>query len=198
MAFTWGSTSLSYAFIIYIVLSICQGLYIAKYMYMQNKPVSAMIAIVLLILVFYFFGKRWFQYGQLKGSKAWVVANAVAQSGSTSVAPLASTGLGAQSQSSSTACGTKASTFPTTIWPPIVNHCPDFMILQQNGSCADTAKLYGTTAIGQTVVPAYSGKRDMCSSVTGDSAKNQYLRWEGVVQAEGSCSPGNIGKTPSN
>jgi hypothetical protein len=199
MGFTWGSVTISNALIIYIVLSVCQGLYIAKYMYMQNKPVSAMITVVLLILVFYFFGKRWFQYGQLKGSKAWVIANAVAQSGSSpSTKSFSSTGLGAQGQSGSPACAAAAaSTPPSTIWPPIVNHCPDFMVLQQDGSCADTAKLYGTTAIGQTVVPAYKGQKDMCSSVSTDPTKNQYLRWEGVVQAEGSCSPGNIGKSPS-
>lgn len=153
---------------------------------MQNKPVSAIITLVLLILVFYFFGKRWFQYGQLKGTQGWIVANALAQSGSTPAAG-----------SSPNSCAPTASTTPPTVWPPIVNHCPDFMILQEDGSCKDIAKLYGTTAIGQTIIPPYKGQKDMCSSVTGDITKNQYLRWEGVVQAEGSCNPGNIGKSPS-
>lgn len=186
--FSWGSTNLSYAFIIYIVICIAQGLFLVKYMYMQNKPVAAMIALVLLILVFYFFGKRWFQYGQLKGTKEWVVANANAQSGS---------GSSSKSGSPNSCVPAGASTAPPSLWPPIVNHCPDFMVLQNDKSCKDVAKLYGTTAIGQTIVPAYSGQKNMCTSVTGDTSKNQYLRWEGVVQAEGSCNPGNIGKSPS-
>jgi hypothetical protein len=196
MALTWGSTNLSYAFIIYILISITQGLFIAKYMYMQNKPVSALITTVLLILVFYFFGKRWFQYGQLKGTTGWIKANALAQSGSISTTPISSTGLAGVSKSPST-CNDPPSTASPSVWPPIINHCPDFMTLQTDRSCKDTAKLYGTTEIGKTVVESYTGHKNVCPSVSGTPSKNQYLRWEGVVQAEGSCFPGNIGKPPS-
>jgi len=87
IGFRWGNTSLSFSFIMYILISVCLGLYLIKYMYTLNKSISAMIVLILLILVFIFFGKRWFQHGQLKGSSAWVTANALASP--TSPAPQA-------------------------------------------------------------------------------------------------------------
>jgi hypothetical protein len=180
--FSWGETSLSYAFIMYLLVSVSLGLYLIKYMYTLNKPISAMIVLILLILVFTFFGKRWFQYGQLKGTTAWVQANAGVQSGS--------------SGSASQCAGTSSTSGPTS-WPPVVNYCPDFMTIDGSGKCVDSNKLYGTTNLGKTEIAKYTGNSNVCPSVT-DSTKSMYLRWEGVVQAEGSCSPGNIGKLPSN
>jgi len=183
IGFSWGATSLSYAFIMYVLISVCLGMYLIKYMYTLNKQVSALIIMILLILVFVFFGKRWFQYGQLKGSAEWTKSNALAQSGS--VASVAAQ------------CGeTSASGTTPTVWPPVVNHCPDFMTIDGNGACVDSNKMYGPKAsIGNTRF-SYTGTMNVCNSVTG--ASSQYLRWEGVVQAEGSCNPGNIGKPPSN
>lgn len=183
IGFRWGNTSLSYSFIMYILVSVCLGLYLIKYMYSLNKSISAMIVLILLILVFIFFGKRWFQHGQLKGSSAWVTANALAQSD--------------QSGSPSGQCADGSSTTTASIWPPIVNHCPDFMIIDATGKCVDTNKLYGSgTALGTTIIQTYKGNTDVCSSVI-DPAKSIYLRWEGVVQTEGSCNKANIGKPPS-
>lgn len=186
LGFSWGNTSLSFAFIIYILVSVSTVLYLVKYMYTLNKPISAMIVLVLLILVFIFFGRRWFQYGQLKGSSAWTQANALSQSGQTTV----STGQCSD--------GSSPASKGSSIWPPVVNHCPDFMIVDATGACVDTNKLYGTTDIGNTRISPYTGKTNVCSSVTSNAVTSKYLRWEGVVQAEGSCDPANIGKPPSN
>lgn len=184
IGFSWGNVSLSYAFIMYVLISISLGMYIVKYMYTLNKQISALIVIILLILVFVFFGKRWFQYGQLKGSAEWTKANALAQSGS--AASLAEQ------------CGenTAASATKPTIWPPVVNHCPDFMTIDGTGACVDSNKMYGPRGATGNTKFSYTGTMNVCNSVTG--ANSQYLRWEGVVQAEGSCNPGNIGKPPSN
>jgi hypothetical protein len=160
-------------------------MYLIKYMYTLNKQISAMIVMILLVLIFVFFGKRWFQYGQLKGSAAWTKANTLAQSGSVTSLP---TGQCAD--------GSTATTIVSTVWPPVVNHCPDFMTIDMTGACVDSNKMYGpNTSIGATKINKYTGKTNVCASVSG--ANSQYLRWEGVVQAEGSCNPSNIGKPPS-
>jgi len=183
ISFSWGNVSLSYAFIMYILISVCLGMYLVKYMYTLNKQISALIVMILLILVFVFFGKRWFQYGQLKGSAEWTKANALAQSGSAA-------SVAAQ-------CGdTPASGTSLTVWPPVVNHCPDFMTIDGGGACVDSNKMYGPNASTGNTTFKYTGTTNVCNSVTG--ANSQYLRWEGVVQAEGSCNPGNIGKPPTN
>jgi hypothetical protein len=164
-------------------------MYLVKYMYTQNKQISAMIVLILLILVFIFFGRRWFQYGQLKGSAAWVQANA-AQSGQTSTV--------ASGQCSD---GSAATSTNPSMWPPVVNKCPDFMILNETGACVDTNKLYGTSSIGTTTIAAANvgqATDATCTAVTGNQAQNKYLRWEGVVEAEGSCKKANIGKAPVN
>jgi hypothetical protein len=205
MAFglSWGNTTLSVYFILYVLISVSQGLYLVKYLYMQNKPISVMIVLVLLILVFIFFGKRWFQYGQLKGTTGWTAANANAiaktnsQSGSTaSSSSDTSTPASLMGISPPSDCPVVETPTKPTVWPPIVNHCPDFMILNTSGACVDTNKLYGTTQIGQTIIQPYKGNTNVCSQVT-QASKSQYLRWEGVVQAEGACNPANIGKPPA-
>jgi len=187
MAFgvSWGNTSLSFSFVIYILISISLGLTLIKQMYTLNKPISAMIILILLILIFIFFGKRWFQHGQLKGSSAWTQANAL-QSGSTSTAAVGQC-----------AGGSPATLLKPSIWPPVVNYCPDFMIVDSSGNCIDKNKLYGpNSSAGTTTISKYTGNTNVCASVTTTASK--YLRWEGVVEAEGACNPANIGKPPSN
>ena len=183
IAFSWGKLKLSYTFLMYILISVCLGMALVKYMYTLNKQISALIVIILLILVFMFFAKRWFEYGQLKGSAEWTKEKALAQSGS--VASLAAQ------------CGdsTQDTITTPTIWPPVVNHCPDFMTIDGTGACVDSNMMYGSRGATGNTKFSYTGKTNVCASVTGQNS--QYLRWEGVVQAEGSCNPGNIGKPPS-
>ena len=189
LTFTWGTTKISISLIIYLLISVSLGLYLVKYMYTLNKVISAMIVFILLILIFVFFGRRWFQYGQLKGTKDWTLANAAALSDQiTTVA-------------NNDACR-ETETQPAGLWPPVVNYCPDFMTIDSSGNCVDTVnKLYGSgTSIGTSMITKYAGTSNVCPSVaaTPTNPANLYLRWEGVVQAEGSCNPGNIGKAPMN
>jgi len=159
-------------------------------MYTQNKPISAMIILVLLVIIFLFFAKRWFEHGQLKGSAGWMQANAVSQSGSSSQCPDAS---GA----------TVIATTPTN-WPPIINQCPDFMTLNTSNQCVDSKGLYGTGAgIGtfsfSNARATAATSKVVCSNIQNPTSTNSvaYLRWEGVVQNEGNCIPGNIGRAPT-
>jgi hypothetical protein len=187
IGFSWGSYSLSYAFIMYILISVSLGMYLIKYMYTLNKQISAMIVMILLILIFVFFGKRWFQYGQLKGSAAWAKANTIAQSNQS----------GSSIANGQCADGSSATSTVSTIWPPVVNYCPDFMTIDGSGACVDSNSMYGPNgSTGSTKINKYKGNTNVCSSITSTSSK--HLRWEGVVQAEGSCNPSNIGKPPSN
>ena len=142
VGFSWGKTPLSYAFIMYILISVSLGLYLVKYMYTLNKQISAMIILILLLLIFLFFGKRWFEYGQLKGTNSWSQVNAAVQSGST--------------LSSAECAGASSASGGATMWPPVVNYCPDFMTIDSSGQCVDSNKLYGTTNIGQTRITKYS------------------------------------------
>lgn len=189
--FRWGSMKLSFAFIAYLLISICVGLYLVKLMYTQNKPISAMIVIVLLVIVFLFFMKRWFQHGQLKGSAGWMQANAVSQSGSSSQCPDASG-------------STVIATTPTN-WPPVINQCPDFMTLNTSNRCVDTSGLYGmgssigTFSFSNTRPATTATSTVICSNIQNPTSANSvaYLRWEGVVLNEGNCIPGNIGRAPT-
>lgn len=179
LGFTWGKTSLSFPLIAYILVSVSTGLYLIKYMYLLNKPISAMIVMILLILVFIFFGKRWFQYGQLKGTTGWVQMNAGTNDQTTIT-------LAAQCAGSGVSPGTVQ-----TNWPPVVNVCPDFMTLNSSNICVDINKLYGD---GTFNLNTTNSPTTQCASITTSFPK--YLRWEGVVQQEGTCQYGNIGKIP--
>jgi hypothetical protein len=72
------------------------------------------------------------------------------------------------------------------------------MILNASGACVDTNKLYGTSSIGTTTIARGASQDATCTAVTANEAQNKYLRWEGVVESEGSCKKANIGKAPVN
>jgi hypothetical protein len=54
--------------IAYIIITICVGSGLVAWLYKRSQTVGAMILLILLILVFTFYGLRWFQGGELKGS----------------------------------------------------------------------------------------------------------------------------------
>lgn len=60
---------MDYSLIAYILLSVVVGGYAVSTLYQRNQTIGAMISLVLLILIFIFFGLRWFQGGSLKGTK---------------------------------------------------------------------------------------------------------------------------------
>ena len=181
--FTWGKTTLSYYFLAYTIISASIGIYMIKYAYELNKPMSAIIIMVLLVLLFVFFGKRWFVNGQLKGTPGAVASQVAA-------AQLAPSAVGASGQ-----CGETTPTSAATFWPPIINACPDFMTIDAMGNCADTNFLYGG---GSLLFPAKQPPATICTILQApNSAHTKYLRWEGVVEADGVCKAANIGRAPS-
>ena len=60
---------MDFSLIVYILLSVVVGGYAVSTLYQRNQTIGGMISIVLLILIFIFFGLRWFQGGSLKGTK---------------------------------------------------------------------------------------------------------------------------------
>ena len=60
---------MDYWFIAYIVLCICVGGGLVAQLYNRQQTIGAMVLLVLCIAIFSFFGLRWFQGGELKGSK---------------------------------------------------------------------------------------------------------------------------------
>ena len=181
IAFTWGSMHISYALIAYALVSIGLGLSLVKFLYSLNKPISAMIVLVLLIIMFVFFGKRWFVSGQLKGTTAATSASASASAATATTA---------------TQCGGSGMPVSSkTFWPPIVNACPDFMTIDSTGACVDTHALYGN---GTLSFPTSQPPSITCGLIQNPSTtKTSYLRWEGVTEADGTCNIGNIGRAPS-
>lgn len=170
MAITYNGYKLSFVFILYIVISGIAGLAIIQGLYKNNKSLAAMLCLILLLLVFIFYGLRWFQNFQLKGtSNAAVVAASTANSGNCAVGP------------SSVSSGVNVN------WPPIVNTCPDFMV-SQNGKCIDPKQLYGNRSGGNGALNTQiSIGNTKCSDYTID-----YLRWEGVVESDGQCVSSKI------
>jgi hypothetical protein len=55
--------------IAYILLCVALGGGAVSYFYKRQESIASMVALVLLILVFVFYGLRWFESGELKGSK---------------------------------------------------------------------------------------------------------------------------------
>lgn len=70
MAIIYNGSTISWAFILYIVVSITLGLQAIKYYYATGQPIAAMSLLVLLLLVFIFYELRWFTNFQLKGTAA--------------------------------------------------------------------------------------------------------------------------------
>ena len=54
--------------ILYLVVTLVVGSGVISYLYKQGKTIGAMLLLVLLILVFTFYGLRWFPGGNLNGS----------------------------------------------------------------------------------------------------------------------------------
>lgn len=56
--------------ILYILVCVVIGGYSASTLYQRQQTVGAILTLILLILIFVFYGLRWFQAGNLKGGKA--------------------------------------------------------------------------------------------------------------------------------
>ena len=172
MAIKYNGSTISFSFIVYVLVSSNAGLMIIQYLFKNNKSLAAMIVLVLLLLVFIFYGLRWFSNFQLKGSAPWVAQTAKTANGS------------------SGSCGATTADAASPVnanWPPIVNVCPDYMV-SQNGKCIDPKQLYGNKGGG-------NGSTSTSIAIGDKTCGNyaiDYLRWEGVVESDGQCINGKI------
>jgi len=171
MAITFNGYTPSFSFILYILVSSVGGLLLLQYLYKGNKPIAAMLTLVLLILVFIFFELRWFENLKLKGTSKYVSQATNGNSGS---------------------CSPTTQNVDSAVngnWPPIINICPDYMVTQ-NGKCVDPAQLYGNKGggNGSPNTQITIGDTD-CSHYNLD-----YMRWEGVIESNGQCIQSKIPK----
>jgi hypothetical protein len=171
MGITFNGYSPSFSFILYILVSCVGGLMILRYLYQNNKPLAAMLCLVLLILVFIFFELRWFQNLRLKGA---AYSTQPAQS----------------SQSAASGCSAGSTSVDQSVssnWPPIINVCPDYMV-SKGGNCVDPSQLYGNRGGGN----GSTGTQMKIGDRNCNSYAVEYLRWEGVVERDGQCIQSKI------
>jgi hypothetical protein len=69
-----GRKEMDYWLIAYIVVSIIIGTGSSGFLYKRQQTVAAILTFILLLLIFIFYGLRWFSGGNLKGSKEGTVA----------------------------------------------------------------------------------------------------------------------------
>ena len=58
---------ISFSLIIYILVSSVISLSAINYFYSKQQTIGALLSLILLILIFTFYGLRWFEGGQVKG-----------------------------------------------------------------------------------------------------------------------------------
>jgi hypothetical protein len=165
---------MDYWFIAYIVICICVGGGLVAQLYNREQTIGAMVLLVLCIAIFAFFGLRWFQGGELKGSKPasqqWPpIINlcpdfmaAVKGTDGSAVPPTAGT-------SANTYCYDPSNTYSLTTTG-----------LTQFVPTGATAAVYGiklATGGANPTYPLMAAKSIV--DVTPDS-NNQKMRWEGV------------------
>ena len=85
MAIIYNGSTVSWHFILYVVICISIGITAIRYQYMNNQIVAAGLTFILLLLVFIFYGLRWFQGFNLKGLSS---ANSSSASASCSWPPI--------------------------------------------------------------------------------------------------------------
>ena len=59
---------ISFSLIIYILVSAVTGIGVLNYFYSKQQTTAAFLSLIFLILIFTFYGLRWFEGGQVKGA----------------------------------------------------------------------------------------------------------------------------------
>lgn len=159
---------------LYYVVCILIGVNVVGSLYKRDQPIAAIMSILLLLMIFIFFGLRWFGTPDPKGSSKCPDPN----------------NTNAQS-------GRKCPTFP-----PSINLCPDFMVAYTEPTgrvlCYDVNNTYemkkasgaalmtGLTINGVGGQSAHTAGLELVNTIksspttiTGDP-NGKYLRWEGV------------------
>ena len=156
--------------ILYSLICVVVGAGSVSFLYKRNQTIAAMIALVLLILVFVFYGLRWFPGGSLNGTKPaggpWppivnmcpdFMASFVDSSNIVYCYDAANT------YNMKTATAGRAGLAATS---PIINGVSQAAYLLQNPAGTDKNPLKTTLKNG-------------ASTLTQDS-NGKYIRWEGV------------------
>ena len=169
-----ATLEINWYLVLYYVVCILIGVNVAGSLYNRGQPIAGIISILLLLMIFIFFGLRWFGTpDQKKPSKCPDPNN-----------PTASTDR---------ICPT---------FPPSINLCPDFMVAYTTPAgavqCYDVNNTYemkkatgaglmtGLTINGVGGQSAHTSGLELINTIktsptliTGDP-KGKYLRWEGV------------------
>ena len=181
---TW---ELDWYLILYYVVCILIGVNVAGSLYNRGQPIAAIISVLILLLIFIFFGLRWFGTPD-------------------AITPPSCPSPSDPNDSSSGNC---------SVFPPSINLCPDFMVAYTNPAgivqCYDVNNTYemktgtGAGLTGGQTINGVGGQsvyntsgialvniiKASTTTISGD-LKGKYLRWEGVfdgrtVESNNSC-----------
>ena len=159
---------MDYWFIAYIVICICLGGGLVAQLYNRQQTIGAMVLLVLVIAIFSFFGLRWFQDGELKGSKA------ASQAWPPIINLCPDFMVATKGTDGNTYCYDPTNTYSLASDTRVTSFTP-------SGSTNPVAgiKIYDTVSKANPLTtPTTSAVKSITDIVTTTS--NQALRWEGV------------------
>ena len=167
-----ATLEINWYLVLYYVVCILIGVNVAGSLHNRGQPIAGIISILLLIMIFIFFGLRWFSTPDSKKDSKCPDPNNPSTSG----------------------------TCPT--FPPSINLCPDFMVAYTGPAgkvlCYDVNNTYemkkATGALlltDQTIngvggQSAHTSGLDLVNTITNNQSSitghllGKYLRWEGV------------------
>lgn len=159
---------------LYYVVCILLGVNVVGSLYKSDQPIAAIMSILLLLMIFIFFGLRWFGTPDPKDSSKCPDPN-----------------------NTNSQTGNKCRTFP-----PSINLCPDFMVAYTEPTgrvlCYDVNNTYemkkasgaalmtGLTINGVGGQSAHTAGLELINTIKGSPTtitgdpNGKYLRWEGV------------------
>lgn len=182
--------------IAYILLCVGVGGFVVSTLYNRQQTIAALVALVLLILVFTFYGLRWFKGGVLKGSEektgSWPpIVNMCPDFMVTY-----------KNSDGNTYCydvnntyDARSSTSPTNGFSPItvsgVTNSQGYMIRRATGAGNNAAQRLKEDTTSPYKFPLASALKNDAQSVIGNTtASGKWLRWEGVWDGR-SLTPDN-------
>ena len=189
---SFGNYTLNWNLFMYYIVDILVIATIVSWLMSRNQPIAAGLTCLLLILVFYFYYLKFFKNapGDAHTASTPSTTSAVSQCGDGAVPEVP----------------------PCSNWPPIVNMCPDFMVVWKSPErevyCYDynnTYNLQTATGLGLTTNLNINGltgqsaflQKDLVSKLKNNpgefanNGKGRYLTWEGVWQASPSPQSAN-------
>ena len=159
---------MDYWFIAYIVLCICVGGGLVAQLYNRQQTIGAMVLLVLCIAIFSFFGLRWFQGGELKGSKP------AAQQWPPIVNLCPDFMVATKGTDGNTYCYDPTNTYPLTTDTKLVTFTPAGKTTSVTG-----LKIYDAAAKANPLKTPTTTAAKSIVDISSTTA-NQKMRWEGV------------------